>query len=75
MCSKCGYCARNNRKTQANFECKSCGFKLNADLNASRNISNKASRFQGNLDAAEINQPIVGAEMLLTNHQSSTDGN
>jgi len=36
-CSKCGYTARKNRNG-ANFECGYCGFKLNSDLNASRNI-------------------------------------
>jgi len=37
-CSCCGYAARNNRKTQGNFKCKKCGFEINADLNADRNI-------------------------------------
>jgi IS605 OrfB family transposase len=41
-CSKCGFCARDNRKSQAKFECKACGFRSNADLNASRNISMRA---------------------------------
>lgn len=42
ICSECGFCSRNNRKTQANFVCQSCGFKLNADLNASRNLALRA---------------------------------
>jgi IS605 OrfB family transposase len=37
-CSACGYIERSNRKTQSSFQCKQCDFKLNADLNASRNI-------------------------------------
>lgn len=41
-CSKCGYIDKNNRKDQANFCCKKCKFTLNADLNASRNISARA---------------------------------
>jgi putative transposase len=36
-CSKCGYIDKNNRKGSV-FKCKNCGFELNADLNASRNI-------------------------------------
>ena len=36
-CSKCGFTSRDNRK-RANFDCQGCGFRLNADLNASRNI-------------------------------------
>jgi len=37
-CSVCSHTERKNRKTQSLFTCKSCGFVLNADLNASRNI-------------------------------------
>jgi len=38
-CSKCGYKDEKNRINQSTFRCKSCGFELNADLNASRNIA------------------------------------
>jgi IS605 OrfB family transposase len=62
-CSKCGYCARNNRKTRALFECKSCGFKLNADLNASRNICNKAFAGYTPANGAVVNQPIVSGSI------------
>ncbi len=40
-CSKCGYQARNNRRSQSLFHCRSCGYQLNADLNASYNIKEK----------------------------------
>jgi putative transposase len=40
-CSKCGYQARNNRRSQSLFLCRSCGYCLNADLNASSNIKYK----------------------------------
>ncbi|WP_052568932.1 RNA-guided endonuclease InsQ/TnpB family protein [Ktedonobacter racemifer] len=33
-CSQCGYQARNNRRSQAVFHCRSCGYQLHADLNA-----------------------------------------
>jgi putative transposase len=58
-CSVCGYVSRSNRQSQAVFKCKHCGFSLNADLNASRNIR------QNYLDAtcypsrAAVNPPIV----------------
>ena len=39
-CSKCGHISRSNRPCQSVFHCRSCGFQLNADLNASRNIRN-----------------------------------
>ena len=38
-CSKCGHIHTDNRMTQSEFECVECGFKENADYNASRNIS------------------------------------
>ncbi|MDM1345128.1 MULTISPECIES: RNA-guided endonuclease TnpB family protein [Acinetobacter] len=37
-CSSCGHIAKENRLTQAKFECVSCGYVANADINASRNI-------------------------------------
>lgn len=37
-CSCCGHIAKENRKTQANFVCVSCGFEMNADVNAAKNI-------------------------------------
>ena len=37
-CSSCGHVAKENRQTQAKFECVKCGYVANADLNASRNI-------------------------------------
>ena len=37
-CSVCGHCERGNRKSQAEFACKHCGFSTNADWNAARNI-------------------------------------
>ncbi|HYT36019.1 MAG TPA: transposase [Ktedonobacteraceae bacterium] len=40
-CSKCGYQARNNRRSQSLFLCRSCGYQLNADLNAAQNIRDK----------------------------------
>ncbi|MDO8751585.1 MAG: transposase, partial [Dehalococcoidia bacterium] len=40
-CSRCGFQYRHNRKSQSLFLCRSCGYQLNADLNASYNIRNK----------------------------------
>lgn len=37
-CSSCGHVAPEDRKTQAQFSCTSCGHSENADLNAARNI-------------------------------------
>jgi putative transposase len=37
-CFQCGHVHADNRKSQAVFACKACGYLENADLNASRNI-------------------------------------
>jgi IS605 OrfB family transposase len=73
-CSKCGHTCRSNRK-QHSFECKECGFRLNADLNASRNIVVKALDSYKLSNGADVNQPIVGAEKLLTSLGACPRGN
>jgi IS605 OrfB family transposase len=75
QCSKCGYVDKKNRKTQVSFCCQGCSFKLNADLNASRNISRRAWDSYQLSHGAEVNQPMVGAAMLLTSHQPCAGGN
>lgn len=67
-CSKCGFVDRKNREGHG-FCCRECGFSLNADLNASRNIGKKAllGYILGN--GAVVNQPIVSIEISDTNHQ------
>ena len=42
-CSKCGFVFKGNRKSQSAFECRCCGYKLNADINAARNIVKRRS--------------------------------
>ena len=37
-CSSCGFIDKTNRKSQSDFECIKCGFKINADINAAKNI-------------------------------------
>jgi len=37
-CSRCEFVSSDNRTSQACFRCLRCGFELNADLNAARNI-------------------------------------
>ena len=38
MCSKCGHTEKDNRKSQASFECLKCNYAVNADINAALNI-------------------------------------
>ncbi len=40
-CNKCHHISKNNRKTQEDFICTSCGSHINADYNASINIKNR----------------------------------
>jgi putative transposase len=37
-CFECKHIAKENRRTQANFECVKCTYIANADVNAARNI-------------------------------------
>ena len=42
-CSKCGFVSKGNRKSQSAFQCVCCGHKVNADVNAARNIVKRRS--------------------------------
>jgi IS605 OrfB family transposase len=58
--SRCGHTTRNNRRSQSVFICRQCGYHLNADLNAARNIAAKYRASQGMSPAGGLcNQPIV----------------
>ena len=54
-CSVCGHTERGNRHSSL-FWCRKCGFSLNADLNAARNIAQLGKALLGRLP---VNQPIV----------------
>ncbi|MGC8677746.1 MAG: RNA-guided endonuclease InsQ/TnpB family protein [Hydrogenobaculum sp.] len=54
-CSNCGYVDKENRKERDNFECKCCGIKLHADVNASRNLR---ERFLGSLYLRGMNKAL-----------------
>jgi len=62
-CSKCGHVHRRNRLTQSLFRCQSCGYEVNADLNAARNVDWKYHASVGKPDAGgqSVNLPIVGS--------------
>lgn len=59
-CSVCGHKIKTNRSGTL-FLCKSCGFELHSDLNASRNIANLGMSKIGRLP---VNQPIVAIYSL-----------
>lgn len=46
-CSACGYVAKENRRTQADFRCVACGHEENADVNAARNVLEKGFETAG----------------------------
>ena len=52
-CSECGFKHPDNRKTQADFECLSCGFRDNADHNGAVNILGRMCP-----SGAKIGEPI-----------------
>jgi len=51
-CSRCGHCEKGNRRSQAEFVCKHCGFSLNADHNSAKNLRTKGG----------VNPPVVGVD-------------
>ena len=55
-CAACGYVAKDNRQTQSRFECGCCGFVGDADVNAAKNILEKANLTarDNNAEAREI---------------------
>lgn len=59
QCSHCGYTDSLNRRTQARFVCRWCGYEANADENAAANL---AKRFD---DEALNSLPVRDVEMLL----------
>lgn len=70
-CSVCGYISRSNRQHQSVFKCKHCGFSLNADLNAARNIRQNYLDAISHPGRAAVNQPIVGSRIYSTDLQAT----
>src|SRR6266568_1963783 len=55
-CSRCGYIEKRNRVCQSEFSCQHCGYKANADYNASVNL---ASRAKSVASGSNVKRPIV----------------
>ena len=62
-CSHCGFCHKDNRKTQAHFLCLQCGYCCAADTNAAVNIARVAARQTANCAAPT---PVGGASTSPT---------
>ncbi len=64
-CSQCTHTVKANRISQSQFSCKKCGFTLNADVNAAKNI---ALRAIVNLPIAVHADPITGPALGTASH-------
>lgn len=60
-CPACGYTSRQNRKDQAHFSCKQCGFNRNADLVGAWNIRDQHQGLWSpeTIVRGPVNGPIV----------------
>ena len=57
-CSRCGTKDKKNRTSQSKFTCLSCGFSMNADINAANNIRDiGACSFFQNMGSKECALP------------------
>jgi putative transposase len=63
-CSKCGHGHRRNAPTQSLFRCRACGYEVNADLNAARNVAWKYLAGIGKPEAGgpSVTLPVAGEE-------------
>ncbi len=59
-CSACGHCEKANRKNQAEFLCLHCGFSLNADRNAARNLASLGRSCKSASKAATTTPSLCG---------------
>ena len=53
-CSECGFVHKDNRKTQADFACLSCGYKDHADHNGAVNIMARSEPSFDNISAVRL---------------------
>lgn len=67
-CSACNHIARANRRSQSEFCCVNCGHAENADLNASKNIAQRAMTIY----RAAVNRPIAVRPRLLPTRATGT---
>lgn len=64
-CSACGEVNKSSRNG-LKYKCKSCGFELNSDLNAARNIANRGMSVVSRvLSTTHTHQHLLGASLLL----------
>ena len=71
-CSKCGHRAKENRESQAVFECKRCHARMNADLNAASNILERGLSHLIGLGEAEHAETESDAPTAYSGGDAST---
>ncbi len=71
-CSRCGFQHRSNRRSQSLFLCRSCGYCLNADLNASINIREKYLVSLAQDGTSILSGPTCQAAYRLDSSESGT---
>ena len=57
-CHECGHTEKDNRKTQADFTCLSCGHRDNADVNAALNILAFGNGAAARGGGADVGRPV-----------------
>ena len=57
-CNRCGFTSKANRQSQGVFFCGQCGYQLNADLNAARNIRAKYVAQLANIGTSFVGGPL-----------------
>jgi putative transposase len=62
-CSACGHCAKENRKSQGKFRCRSCSHEAHADINAAVNIGRAACK------PAALSELCEGSHGLVKNRR------
>lgn len=62
-CACCGHVAKENRRSQSEFLCVSCGFAANADFNAAMNLRERGR--------ATVNWPYAGETTSVGSHLQS----
>jgi putative transposase len=72
-CSRCGHCAKSNRKSQSHFVCQSCGYAVNADYNAAHNLCQRGISSLVRLMSASQSQPSAIATPLVSAPGKASD--
>lgn len=71
-CSRCGHQHRSNRRSQSLFKCHECGYSLNADYNAAKNIRDKYISSLVSLGISSTDGPTCQAASRLDSQELGT---